>query len=96
MAHTKGPWHYGKVANHYGDHDIYELATGKSLALVRESRDNALLMSLAPEMLEALVKAGHAIEQLCNTVNTLAGRRKVRTADFNDYILALIARTKED
>jgi hypothetical protein len=50
------------------------------------------------ELLKALRKANQHIRQLCSTVNTLAAQqglgRKVRVEDFNEEIVAVVAKVE--
>ncbi len=54
------------------------------------------LAAAAPALLEALKKDVQRIEQLCSTVNVLAGFRKVRTEDFTEGARAAITGAKEE
>lgn len=61
MSHTNGPWTMMEPSDRFGDYDLYG-ADGKHFGTfrsagwkaIKESDANATLISLAPEMLEAL------------------------------------------
>lgn len=51
-------------------------------------------MSRTPDMLAVLKIADQRIAELCATVNTLAGFRKVRVDDYAEEIRAAIAKAE--
>lgn len=69
-AHTAGPWHFQPSA---GDHDylIYELRTGKDIAIVRNFHEgNARLIAAAPDGYDLALSMRNACEERLSELNS--------------------------